>query len=245
MVRLRPKSDINGARDAAAQIKIVARKLFADRGVDGVTIRDIAAAAGQKNHAAVGYYFGTKEALVREIVVDGAKLIDERRNLLLDALDAKGGPRSVREIVDILIYPSLDVVSQPGEEDNYVRFITMLVMSHRDLFTDALGNRWNSGYLRCLDHLRRLMPPMTAAAKNQRFIFMGVYLRSVVAARQTLLADSTRPHPTWASDQTLEHFARTVTALIEIPMEIDLPDGDKPRKGRRSKDDRLVPGPLG
>ena len=53
--------------EAAEQLKAVALKLFAERGVDGVTVRQIAEAAGQKNHAAVTYHFGTKDALVRQL----------------------------------------------------------------------------------------------------------------------------------------------------------------------------------
>ncbi len=39
----------------------------------------IAEAAGQKNHAAVGYHFGSKEALIRELVLDGAR-VDRQDN---------------------------------------------------------------------------------------------------------------------------------------------------------------------
>ena len=70
--------------EAAEHLKAVALKLFAERGIDGVTVRQIAEAAGQKNHAAVGYYFGSKEDLVRELIVDGARLIDDQRNRWLD-----------------------------------------------------------------------------------------------------------------------------------------------------------------
>lgn len=213
MVRLQISSDEQPRNVSAAHIKAVAQRLFAERGVDGVTVREIAAAAGQKNHGAVGYYFGSKEALVREIIVDGAAAIDARRNAALDRLEQDGGPRTVREVVDVLIFPA--VAADPGEGD-YTCFITMLAMTHRDLMMDALADRLNIGYRRCLDHLRRLMPDMPPALKNQRFIFIGNYLNAVLSARQRALADESRRHPTWDAEETLDHFARSVVAIIEM-----------------------------
>jgi AcrR family transcriptional regulator len=215
MVRLQ----ISGGEDqprnvSASHIKAVAQRLFAERGVDGVTVREIATAAGQKNHGAVGYYFGSKEALVREIIVDGAAAIDARRNTMLDRLEQGGGPHTVREVVNVLIFPA--VAANPGEGD-YIRFITMLAMTHRDLMMDVLGDQLNVGYRRCLDHLRRLMPDMAPSMKNQRFIFVGNYLNAVLSARQRALADESRRHPTWVADETLDHFARSVVAIIEMP----------------------------
>jgi AcrR family transcriptional regulator len=208
------------ARSAAAeQIKAVARRLFAEKGVDGVTVREIASAAGQKNHGAVGYYFGSKESLVREIIVEGAAAIDRRRNEQLDKLEADGGPRTVREVVEVLIQGAL---GESPREDDYICFITMLSMTHRDIMMDALENRWNSGYLRCLEHLRRLMPTgLTPAFINQRFVFMGAFLSSVLAMRQRALGDLSRAHPTWGSKQTLDHFGLTVTAMLEAPVPSD------------------------
>ncbi len=197
------------------RLKTEAQRLFANRGIDGVTVRDIAKAAGQKNPAAVGYHFGSKEALIRELIIDGAQIIDARRNAQLDKLKADGGPSQIAQIVDILIYPSVNLAKQ-GETDTYNRFLRMLVMSHRALFEDALGNRWNSGYQRCLKHLRKLMPQMSRALQNQRFIFLESYLGGVLSARETRLDDTSRTHATWNDKSTLEHFAATVTCMLEM-----------------------------
>ena len=213
MVRLSAKSQSN----AADEIKRVARRMFARQGVDGVTVRDIAHGAGQKNHGAVGYHFGSKEALVREIVEDGAAIIDDRRNLQLDALEAKGGPRSTREIVELMVRSAIDLDESGTGEDSYIRFITMLGMTHRELFMDVLDGRWNVGYQRCLKHLRRLMPEMSNEMKNQRFVFMGTYLSSVISLREAALAEHSKTEQYWKSDATLDHFITTLTALIEAP----------------------------
>ena len=85
--------------DAAEHLKAVALRLFAERGPDGVTVRQIAEHAGQKNHAAVGYHFGSKEALIRELIIDGARAMDVRRCAWFDACEAANGPHSVHEVV--------------------------------------------------------------------------------------------------------------------------------------------------
>ena len=205
--------------DAATRIKLVARRLFSSRGIDGVTVREIARAAGQKNHSAVGYHFGSKEALIREIILDGAELIDRRRNRMLDEIEAAGGPHSVREIVDTLIYPSIGLSEDGHHEDSYVSFLNLLVTTHRDFFEETLAKRWNSGYLRALEHLRKLMPPMPVAAQNQRFVFLAAIFGEVMGMRERALADSVHAHPTWSADRTLEHFALVMTALLEAPLD--------------------------
>lgn len=200
--------------EAAGQIKAAALRLFAQRGIDGVTVRQIAEAAGQKNHAALTYHFGSKEALIRELIVDGARAIDIRRNAWLDAAEAAGGPDDILEVMRILVRTS--VAAAPLEEgESYNRFIMGLQNSNRALFMESLGGTWNSGYQRCLKHIRKLLPSIPAATLNRRLVFMGMALGGIMAGRESELADTSRAHAMWSKDDTLDDIAVALTHLVQ------------------------------
>lgn len=213
-MQLMDQSTIASRSGAAALIKAVALKLFAERGIDGVTVRLIAEAAGQKNHGAITYYFGSKEALVRELIIDGARAIDERRNAWLDRTIASGGPHNVAEVMQGLVETSIDP-DPPEWGECYNRFIVGLQMSNRTLFMDAVGGRWNRGYLRCLDEVRRIASRVPPDIMNQRLVFMGASMGGILAAREAELADQSREHRMWSRSQTLEAVARALAAIIE------------------------------
>lgn len=212
------KPDFETRSPAAEQIKSVALKLFAEHGVDAVTVRQIAEAAGQKNHAAVGYYFGSKEDLVRAVVAHGARLIDDMRNQMLDSIEAQGGPKSIFEITDCLVRSSLPPASPPWSEC-YNRFVVVLRLANRQLFMDALEGRWNSGYQRCLDHIRRLLPQgLPRRIVSQRLVFLTAMLGGTLSARESELADQSRAHSTWTDPATIKHLAQSLASMLEAPL---------------------------
>ena len=212
MVRLKEKNET----EATDTLKRAALKLFAERGVDGVTVREIAAAAGQKNHGAVGYHFGSKAELIRTLVVDGARLIDDRRNEALDRISASGKPPELEDYIRILVFPSIDLAPD-GQEECYNRFVVLFAMTHRTLFMDALENRWNTGFQRCIGQMRRWMSHLSKREQTERIVFIESYLGAVLAARETRLADETRPHSTWSTSRVLDHFVQTISAIVKAP----------------------------
>ncbi|MDB5630310.1 MAG: transcriptional regulator, TetR family [Tardiphaga sp.] len=203
-----------GTRDL---LKLAARRLFALRGFDGVSVRDIVVAAGQRNSGSLHYYFGSKDELARELVADGAKLIDDRRNRHLDAIEARGGPRNLRDLVEILVWPSTNLagdVTQTSKEDTYIRFITMLQMSHRQLFLDALEGKWASGYDRVLGHIRALLADIDPEILNQRLMLMSLYLRAAMSSREAAL-EGGKPHRVWSDAVTMENFIDTIEGMLK------------------------------
>ena len=173
------------SEETKSQIKAAAQMLFARHGVDAVTVQQIVAAAGQRNNAALHYHFGSKEELIRQLVVDGAAVLDERRHGMLHELERRGGPTTIREIMLVLVMPVIEL----GEDERwrgYIRFTSSLQASDRKTLRAALNNRWNTGYVACFDHLKRMLP-LPAALVEQRLTLFSIYANAILSAREAAL----------------------------------------------------------
>jgi AcrR family transcriptional regulator len=81
--------DVDSSRQ---KIFASAERLFAERGFNGVSVRDIANDAGV-NSALVGYYFGGKQGLLSEVYTcHCTPLNQERMRLLREFSQPKSGP---------------------------------------------------------------------------------------------------------------------------------------------------------
>lgn len=72
-------------RDARGRILDAAEALFGERGIDGVSLREIAAAAGQRNNSVVHYHFQDKQGLVDALLQDRVGKVERIRQEMVDA----------------------------------------------------------------------------------------------------------------------------------------------------------------
>src|SRR5580693_2721906 len=164
------------------QIKAAAQMLFARHGVDAVTVQEIVDAAGQRNNAALHYHFGSKEELIRQMVVDGAAVLDNRRREMLDAIEARGGPKTIREVMLVLMLPVIEL----GDDERwrgYIRFTSNLQASDPRTLRAALSNRWNSGYVDCVNYLKQMLP-LPPDIIEQRLSMFAIYANSILSAHE-------------------------------------------------------------
>jgi AcrR family transcriptional regulator len=92
------KTDFN---DKQIQIIQVAEKLFAEKGFDGTSIRDIAKEA-KINIAMISYYFGSKEQLLESLIIYRATDIKlQLDNLILEDLNPV---EKINKLIELYIY---------------------------------------------------------------------------------------------------------------------------------------------
>ena len=202
-----------GSEETRNQIKAAAQMLFASQGIDAVTVQQIVDAAGQRNNAALYYHFRTKEELIRQMVVDGAAVLDARRWEMLDDLEKSGGPAKIREVMLVLVMPVIEL----GEDERwrgYIRFVSHLQASDPKALRDALDNRWNSGYVECFNHLKRMLP-LPAPIIEQRLSMLSIYANAVLSAHEAALETrNTRSSRLWGQPFTIENILDMLEAAI-------------------------------
>lgn len=106
-----------------------AEHLFAEHGVDAISLREVALAAGQRNSSAVQYHFKTKDVLLDAALERHTDRIQAQSMELLDQLEARGTEFGIREVVEVLVRP---IVAKLDDEDggwDYVRLSAQLNMN--------------------------------------------------------------------------------------------------------------------
>mgnify|MGYP003465972223 CR=1 FL=1 len=91
-----------------------AERLFADQGINGVALREIAVAAGQGNNTAVQYHFGSKEQLIYDIFAYRSTQFEPLRSAMLDRAEAAGQLGNARVLLEILVLPHITIGDATG-----------------------------------------------------------------------------------------------------------------------------------
>jgi AcrR family transcriptional regulator len=103
-----------------------AEQLFAERTIDGVSLRQINAAAGQRNSTALQYHFGGRNGLIRAVLDKHRDPIETRRHLLLDECEAEPRPE-LRMFAGALVRPVATALADPDGGRAYLRIMAQLV----------------------------------------------------------------------------------------------------------------------
>ncbi|MEV1173171.1 helix-turn-helix domain-containing protein [Nonomuraea sp. NPDC049784] len=113
---------------ANEKILIAAERLFAERGF-GVSLREIAVAAGQRNHSAVQYHFGDKAGLVDALYEYRMTPLNLRRRELVAELRAHGLEGDLPALVEAYVAPLAEHILANRGASWYVRFTSRYVLS--------------------------------------------------------------------------------------------------------------------
>jgi len=166
-----------------------AERLFALRGLDQASVRQVNLAAGQRNTSATQYHFGGKAALVEAIFDFRTEQIDRRRVEMLRELPDLTPAADIRPLVEALIRPLADHMD-PGADCFYYIRVAAQIIGHPEYQRIARRrNRFGDGIREILQRLAIALPDLPPEVLNDRF---GIAIRQIfneLADHQRLHAD--------------------------------------------------------
>jgi AcrR family transcriptional regulator len=137
----------------------VAEQLFAQHGVDGVSLRSINAAAGV-GPSILHYHFGNVETLLEAIIARRMDALMAQRRAMLQQLMAAGNA-SVREVIEAMVLPLATYAIEHSDSGvRYVRLIARLYADRHPILLDAFTKRLAEGQNLISLLLQRALPTL-------------------------------------------------------------------------------------
>ncbi len=197
------------ADETRAQLIRAAERLFADRGVHAVSLREINREADQRNATALQYHFEDRQGLIRAILARHEQSVDESRNSLLDKIE-KDDERDLHRFAAALVLPAAEKLSDRDGGRDYLRIVAQLVHGYRprvdpiELVNSSVSlNRWRA-------MVEPEMSPLAVAPLHTRF----------TAARIMFVELARRAESPRRKDDRLfaSHLIDLVTAILGAPV---------------------------
>ncbi|HET6432862.1 TetR/AcrR family transcriptional regulator [Dyella sp.] len=151
---------MNSPISTKERILAAAESLFAQRGFDGASLRQLTASAGV-NLAAVNYHFGSKEKLVEQVFKRRLDALNQHRLAEL----AKVAGRADTTLEDVLaayIRPALEL-SHEGNGSLFMRVLARAFAEHDDTLRQFLSDNYGHVMRQFTLEFARLLPHLAKA----------------------------------------------------------------------------------
>jgi AcrR family transcriptional regulator len=163
---------------------LAAEVAFARDGIDGASLRDIAARAGQRNHHAVQYHFGSRDALVQAVFDYRMDQMEAGRGAMLAAAEVHGKLGDLHSIAEILFVPQIELIDAYGDY-SYAAFLSGYLLRYQAGRFGQFGEGPNPPNLdRALRLLRQALDGLPEAVAQRRlvtacFMFLNILVMHV------------------------------------------------------------------
>jgi AcrR family transcriptional regulator len=192
-----------------AKLIAVAEGLFAERGIEGVSLSEINRAAEQGNNSALHYHFGSKDGLIAAIWEKHAERLSEP--VAKSLADMPSAP-SPRDVVAHMVHPLSTRLDDPEGGASFLRIMAQAHANPTEHLFKSVVHDTPQGWEPFEELLRGAAPSMPDGARRRRIellsssIFLGL---SDIARRE-----SRDPRAAEHRDQYIEELIASLTGLL-------------------------------
>ena len=165
----------------------VAERLFAERGIEAVSLNQIAKAANQRNSTVIQYHFGSKTGLLQAITQRRTQVVNRRRHELLAQIDGKDRQADLTAAVKAMSVPYGEHLSEEGGT-YFVRFAAQLYSDPRFEMFELIKGGHTSGMREAGRLLRDILSDLPRDVVKHRLALITTLIFSAFAEREKLRA---------------------------------------------------------
>ena len=198
------------SKDTRAALINAAERLFAEKGVGTVSARDIARAAAARNESAVQYHFGSVDSLIRAVISDRARQIDEARLATLAELDAAGDGTNMLKLIEAAIAP----VMRACDDENgqlFMLFLVQLTADPRFNIEEIVADAIPDSISILTDRIRTLLHHLPSETRDRRMRMMSIIGINIAADHARLLKHGRAPN----IDQAIEEAVVSMSGFLQ------------------------------
>ena len=162
-------------------ILLTAERLFAEFGIDAVSIRQISKAAGQRNNYALQYHYGDRDTLINEILTLRAVPINQRRLAMLADIEENNRTDNIAALAHAFVWPLAEHIIL-NKDSYYLRFLL-----HLYYYRQGNGLFYNfapalrTGFNKVVRYIRLCLVNLPTEIMDARLSLIGAQLINAMA----------------------------------------------------------------
>lgn len=203
--------------DGKTRMILVAESLFAEGGINGVSMREIASKAGQGNHYAVQYHFGSREGLVEAIFDYRMEQMEPLRERMLKDAQRTGRLADARTLLDIVYLPQLELPDGDGHH-SYAGFLSQYLMRSRSHQFGDFGGSSHQHLARTFELLRVRLAYLPEDVAQRRLVTASFMFLAILARYETFR--HREPHEE-SFDEALDDTIDQIVSCVCAPLRLD------------------------
>jgi len=182
--KMRKRALSERAKQTRERVFDAAETIFATRGFDGATIRDIAAAAGEPV-GTIHHHGGGKEALFNTVVARRAETLSQAR---LEALEATWAskPMDLRSVLSAFIRPLFDLAEEDPRWQNYAKLVAFVSVDDR--WTEIAAQHFDPTAHKFMEELQSHLPKLSRQRIAEGFVFTVSAMLALVTSERRISA---------------------------------------------------------